>query len=93
MDQIQFVLAHYATYSNEPHTILDWLINEANRIAYEEEQERQLKDFLYEGPRRPNNNYNENDDEEENYEEDTTFGVNKTKKKKINTNLLGTKSS
>jgi hypothetical protein len=33
---MEFVWAHYPKYSECPHTILNWLIGEAQRIAYEE---------------------------------------------------------
>ena len=33
-----FIYAYYVQYAGSPTMILDWLIGEARRIAYEEEQ-------------------------------------------------------
>ena len=42
--------ANYPQYSNCPHVIFDWLIGEANLIAYKafaEEQERNKKKVIF----------------------------------------------
>lgn len=74
---MQFVWVHYPQYSLCPHTILDWLIGEARRIANEEWQAKQLEQNAYgQGPTRyGNNNYNAGEEEEDYENEDTQFGV------------------
>jgi small-conductance mechanosensitive channel len=62
MEQMIFVWANYPSHSACPHLILDWLVVEARRIAYEEQAAKQMEQELYgSGPqnRTSNNNNNE----------------------------------
>jgi hypothetical protein len=63
---MQFVWAYYPNYSYCPHTILDWLITEARRIAHEELLAKQIEQNAYGAPQKHgNNNYSQNDYDEE----------------------------
>jgi hypothetical protein len=41
---MEFVWRHYPQYSGQPHSILDWLVGEARRIACVEHSAKQLEE-------------------------------------------------
>lgn len=89
LEQMQFIWQYYPEKSNTPHEILDWLIIEAQRIAFEDHQAKLLDEQAYARPNRAFVNfeaaldYDEDDDEEE---EEPVYGFrqykSKTKSKK-----------
>lgn len=61
-----FVFTYYPQYSACPHNILDWLVGEARRIAYEEQVLKNLEQESYGSgaQNRTSNNNNYEWDEE-----------------------------
>jgi hypothetical protein len=68
---MKFVWEHYPSYSECPEVIFEWLINEARRIAYEDELTRQAETSVcYQNQ----NTLEWCDTEDSEEEKDTTFG-------------------